>query len=298
MILSKSFFGTKEMPHLEIDEKIIKALAKKSVQEKQTVTGVQKKLSLNLHVDATERLTLVDYPVGYIMKPQTEEYPALPEAEDLVMDMAKIAKIKVVPHGLMKACKTFVYITKRIDRNISRELVEKYAMEDFCQLSEKLTENKYQGSYEKCVDIIDEYSSYSGADKKEFFMRVLFSFITGNSDMHLKNFSLIELEPGNREFVLSPAYDLLPVNIVNLNDDEELALTLNGKKAKIDRQDFMVLAEKCEMSVATANKIIDRMLNTLPEFVALVKNSEMPENLQKSFIQLMQERVKRIESQN
>ena len=294
MRVNKAFFGTKAIPEIIIDKKALNEVVNRSINCKHVVTGVQKKLSVNLEGQAGERLTIVDYPAGYILKPQTEDYVALPESEDLVMDISELAGVRTVPHGLIRLNDEYAYITKRIDRNITKKKATKYAMEDFCQLSEKPTAMKYRGSYERCVDIINEYSSISGADKVEFFLRVLVSFVTGNSDMHLKNFSLIETEPGNRKFVLSPAYDLLPVNIVNPEDDEELALTLNGKKNNINRRDFMVLAEKCKMPSMVAERLIERTVNLLSEFIKLTKQSEMPEDLQEEFIELMKARVMRI----
>lgn len=294
MKVNKAFFGTKATPEIIIDKKALTELVSKSIKGKQAVTGVQKKLSVNLESSATERLTIVDYPAGYILKPQTEDYRALPESEDLVMDISKLAGVHTVPHGLVRLNDEYAYITKRIDRNVTKKIVEKYAMEDFCQLSEKSTAMKYRGSYERCVDIINKYSSISGADRVEFFLRILVSFVTGNSDMHLKNFSLIETEPGNRKFVLSPAYDLLPVSIVNPEDDEELALTLNGKKKNIQRKDFMVLAEKCNMPSMVAERMMNRTINLLPEFIKLTRQSEMPKDLQEKFIELMKERIERI----
>lgn len=154
----------------------------------------------------------------------------MPEFEDLAMRMAEIAGIQTVPHALMKMNGKYVYITKRIDREIIGKSVSLYAMEDFCQLSNRLTIDKYKGSYENCGKIIKKYSTRLGVDISELFIRVVFSFIIGNSDMHLKNFSLKEIEPGSREFCLSKAYDMLPVNIIMPEDNEQLALTLNGKK--------------------------------------------------------------------
>ena len=121
------------------------------------------------------------------------------------------------------------------------------AMEDFCQLDLRLTQDKYKGSYERCAKIIERYSSRKGLDITELYLRIVFSFLVGNSDMHLKNFSLIETEEGSGKYVLSPAYDLLPVNVIMPEDKEQFALAMNGKKTHIRRKDFLVFAEKCGM---------------------------------------------------
>ena len=164
------------------------------------------------------------------MKPQANEYNNLPEFEELAMKLADTVGIKTVTHALIRLDNEYAYITKRIDRKISNGVCQKYAMEDFCQLANHLTVDKYKSSYEYCGKIIAKYSSRLGIDITEMFYRIIFSFVIGNSDMHLKNFSLIETEPGNREFVLTDAYDMLPVNMILPEDTEQMTLTVNGKK--------------------------------------------------------------------
>ena len=120
---------------------------------------------------------------------------------------------------------------------------EKRAMEDFCQLDEMLTQDKYKGSYERCAKLIKKYSSIPALDMAELFLRLVFSFAVGNSDMHLKNFSLIETAPESGVYVLSPAYDLLSVNLVMPEDKEQFALPMNGKKTNLRRKDFLIFAD-------------------------------------------------------
>ena len=226
-----------------------------------TVPGVQKKLSLHLVSDSRKpRLTLVNYPTGYILKPQVAEFEALPESEQLIMTMADMAGISTVPHALIKGNAGLAYITKRVDRNLTSDKVEMLAMEDFCQLDLRLTEDKYRGSYERCAKIIKQYSSRVGIDMAEFYIRLVFCFIVGNSDMHLKNFSLIETAEGSGEYVLSPAYDLLPVNANMPADKEEFALAMNGKKMNIRKGDFLKYADTCGISRQTAEKLIENLV--------------------------------------
>ncbi len=252
----KRFFGTEIIPEIDLSEAKIEQLANDYISHGLTVPGVQKKLSLHLDMLSKKpRLTLVNYPTGYILKPQTEEYENLPELEFISMYMAEITGIKTVPYALIRLNSSFAYITKRIDRNISKNKVEKYAMEDFCQLSNKLTEEKYHASYERCAKIIDKYSSRSGLDLSELFMRIVFSYASGNSDMHLKNLSLIKT---NGEYVLSPAYDLLPVSIILKNDLDELALTLNGKNRNLRRSDFIKFSKAIGLAEKSADNIIKK----------------------------------------
>ena len=146
----KAFFHTREMPILDVTREQLEKLANEAVNEGLTVPGVQKKLSLHLTSDTNARLTIVNYPTGYILKPQTEEFQNMPEFEDLAMRMAELIGIQTVSHALIKMNGEYAYITKRIDREITGKDIHLYAMEDFCQLSNRLTQDKYRGSYENC----------------------------------------------------------------------------------------------------------------------------------------------------
>ena len=252
--------------------------------------GVQKKLSLHLSREDNPRLTLVNYPTGYILKPQTEEYAALPEMEYLVMQMAEATGIKTVPYALMRLPSqnnAFAYITKRIDR-IDHQML---AMEDFCQLDGRLTEDKYRGSYERCGKIIARYSSAKGFDTTELYLRVVFSFAVGNSDMHLKNFSLIESAEGSQTYTLSAAYDMLSTNVVIPADQEQLALTLNGKKQNIRRKDFMVFADALGIPEKSAEKMIAKVVKLKDKYIAMCRASYLPEDMQEALEKLMEKRL-------
>lgn len=287
----KSFFGTNRMPVMDISEEQLEMLANDTVNKGLTVPGVQKKLSLHLSSEKDARLTIVNYPTGYILKPQTEEYDSLPEFEDLAMRLAEIAGIQTVPHALIKMNGKFAYITKRIDRRIKEDTVSMYAMEDFCQLSNRLTQDKYKGSYEGCGRIIDKYSSQPGLDKSELFIRVVFSFIIGNSDMHLKNFSLIETEPAGRNYHLSKAYDMLPVNIIVPQDEEQLALTVNGKKRNIRKKDFILFARSCGIPDKAAEKMIKKLCLLREKYMEECGRSYLADALKEKTKELIVERT-------
>lgn len=292
----KKFFGTAEIPEIEIDEETLELLAQESTTRGYTVPGVQKKLSLHLLSEKKNpRLTLVNYPTGYILKPQVAEFEALPEAEQLVMCMAEGARISTVPHALVQSGENLAYITKRVDRIFEKNHVRMLAMEDFCQLDLRLTQDKYRGSYERCARIVDRYSSRKGLDMAELYLRIVFSFIVGNSDMHLKNFSLMETEEGSGEYILSPAYDLLPVNVIMPEDKEQLALAMNGKKTNIRRKDFLIYADACGISRNSAEKMIGKLVGMKEIFIRMCGESLLPAYLQERFVALMEERVKILE---
>lgn len=288
----KRFFGTTKLPEIEIDDKTLNLLATETTNKGFTVPGVQKKLSLHLVSDSRNpRLTLVNYPTGYILKPQVAEFEALPESEQLIMTMADMAGISTVPHALIKGNAGLAYITKRVDRNLTDGKIEMLAMEDFCQLDLRLTEDKYRGSYERCAKIIKQYSSRVGIDMAEFYIRLIFCFIVGNSDMHLKNFSLIETAEGSGEYVLSPAYDLLPVNANMPADKEQFALAMNGKKMNIRKGDFLKFADTCGIARQTAEKLIENLVKLTPKWLAMCENSLLPDELKDRLKKIIIERT-------
>lgn len=284
----KRFFGMPVLPEIDLSEKALEQLADQTIRKGLTVPGVQKKLSLHLDtVDRKARLTLVDYPTGYILKPQSEDYSCLPEAEFLSMKMAGIAGIPTVPNALLLFQNKYAYVTKRIDRDGDQT----YAMEDFCQLSGRLTADKYRSSYENCGKVIKTYSRNVGLDLTEFYFRLLFCFCTGNSDMHLKNFSLIEDHPGSRRFSLSAAYDMLPVNVIMPADKEQMALTLNGKKRNLKRKDFLILAENIGVSEKVAMGLMKQVVKHKEAFLEEVKVSCVPQEMKEQVLALIQKRM-------
>ncbi len=286
----KKIFGKPESPELPYTEKELMELGIQVVRSQSAVTGAQPKLSLDLmkgeSKGAPTRLTIVGLHGKYILKPQTETYPNLPEVEDLTMHLAEIAGITTVPHSLvqMKSGK-LAYITRRIDRTDKGKI----HMEDMCQLTERLTEHKYQGSHEQIAKALMRYSSNPGLDLVNFYEQVLFSFLTGNADMHLKNFSLINLpETG---YVLTPAYDMVSTALVMPSDKEELGLTLNGKKKKIKLSDFMKAMTNSGIPEKAQRNIVDKMEASLPLILDFVKKSFLPKAMQERYKEIISERA-------
>jgi len=290
---SKKLFNQSTPPLLEYSELEMETLALQVVKSQMTVTGVQPKLSLELtnteNKKEPKRLTIVGLWGNYILKPPTPNFLQLPEVEDVTMHLATIAKIKVVPHSLIRLQSgTLAYITKRIDRVNNQKLL----MEDMCQLTERLTENKYQGSYEQIAKVIKQYSKNPGLDLINFLELILFSFLTGNADMHLKNFSLITQLNGNCE--LSAAYDLVATKIVNPLDDEDFALTLNGKKKKIRKEDFTIVFSNLNLDNKQQENIFKKMENAKEEWFNCIDKSFMSEDFKKSYKNLIKERFLRL----
>lgn len=287
---ARKFFGTKDVPDLPYVRAQIKDLAKEVVRSQTTLTGVQAKLSLDIskgEKNEPDRFTIVGLWGKYILKPQTDVYHSLPELEDLTMHLAEAAKISVVPHSLMRFSDgELCYITRRIDRTNKGG---KIPMEDMCQLSERLTEYKYKGSYEQIAKLINKYSTTPKLDLINYWEVVLFSWITGNSDMHLKNFSLYEMSKG--EFTLTPAYDLLSTALIMPEDTEELALTLNGKKRKINRSDFVKSITSSGIDEKVIDNIAKKFAHTVTKWFGLIDYSFLPPEMQKQYKNLILRRL-------
>lgn len=224
---SKKIFGSEQPPEIDFSLDEIEKLALKVLGKSFSVTGVQPKLSLELtrSEKGKKRLTIVGSWGNYILKPPFSAYPEMPENEDLTMHLASSAGINTAEHSLIRLKSgELTYISKRFDRSKNLKL----HVEDMAQITGTLTERKYSGSMEKVGKAILKYSNFAGNDVIRFFELSLFCFLTGNSDMHLKNFSLITNQ--DDDVTLSPAYDLLSTALLLPEDKEELALPLNGKK--------------------------------------------------------------------
>ena len=279
---AKKFFGKTEAPNLPYSRDNINDLARESVLSRIAVTGVQSKLSMDVNKggkDEPDRLTIVGLWGRYILKPKSKEFPWMPEVEDLTMHLAEIAKIVVVPHTLIRFNDgELAYLTRRIDRDRHGT---KYLMEDMCQISERSTDDKYKSSYEKIAKLIKLHSSAPMLDLANFWEVVVFSWITGNSDMHLKNFSLISRTSG--QYVLSQAYDLVNVHLVFPEDDEELALTLDGKKKNINKQNFVRAMASSGMGDKVIENIFRKFTNVVPKWYDFIDISFLPAELKEKY---------------
>lgn len=290
---SRKIFGSDIAPILNYTRDNISTLAKQIIRSQTTLTGVQPKLSLEINrkdKNSPKRFTIVGLWGKYILKPQTDQFEQLPENEDLTMHLAEIAKIKTVPHSLIRfADGELCYITKRIDRSRKGD---KIAMEDMCQLTERLTEYKYSGSYEQIAKIITKYSKAPILDLVNYWEQLLFCWLTGNSDMHLKNFSLFN--PKGYGFILTPAYDLLSTVLVLPEDNEELALTLNGKKNKIKKIDFEKSMFNSGLSEKQIENIFTKFEKLLPDFISFIEKSFLIDDFKNRYKEILNQMYDKI----
>ena len=292
---ARKFFGSDAAPLFPYTRDNMSELARRVIRTSTSVTGVQAKMSLDVDrgkKNAPAKFTIVGLWGKYIFKPQSDKYPCLPELEDLTMKMAEAAHIRTARHTLIRlADGEFGYLTLRMDRGRKGE---KISFLDMCQLTNRLTEHKYNGTYQQLAETVKKYSSAPMLDVQRFWEIVLFSWITGNSDMHCKDFSL--MGAGNGEYVLAPGYDLLAVQLADPADTEEMAMsfTVGGDKSGFDRNTFLSAFTQSGIPAAVADRMIERMKGYLPEWNKLISASFLPENMKAGYYRLLEKRITRL----
>jgi len=289
---ARKFFGIATAPAFPYTRDNMSELAHQVIRTSASVTGVQAKMSLDVNrggKNEPAKFTIVGLWGKYIFKPQSAKYPCLPELEDLTMKMAEAAHIHTARHTLIRlADGELGYLTIRMDRGRKGE---KISMLDLCQLTNRLTEHKYYGTYQQLAETIKKYSVAPMLDVQRFWEIVLFSWITGNSDMHCKNFSLIDR--GNGDYILSPAYDLLAVLLADPSDTEEMAMSfmVGGPKSGFDRDTFMTAFTQSGVPTAVADRMIERMKGNLPVWEELIIRSFLPEEFKTAYSHLLNQRT-------
>lgn len=255
---------------------------------KMSISGLQIKASVSLN--SQKKVIEVTGEHGtHILKPEPAEYPELPQCENLCMTIAEKLNMEVPPHGLFfMEDKTLCYIIRRFDRGPSEEKIHK---EDMAQLLQINPEQKYDASLETVGKAILKFSRNTYLEAAKFFERVIFCFIIGNGDMHLKNWSLIT--PEDHRNRLSPCYDFVSSSLY-ISHEEESALTLNGKRSKLRKTDFQTLAQSLTLEPRAANNAIARIINSKNDILELVNASELSEPKKKQLGTLIESRCKRL----
>lgn len=258
---------------------------------KMSVQGVQPKLSAQLKIKE-ERFEIVDQFGHYILKTQSEFYPELPENEAVSMSMASIIGIDVPIHGLLYTKeKHMTYFIKRFDRSGH---TNKFAVEDFAQLSSSTRETKYDSSMEKIAKIIINFCTFPKIEAVKLLKLTVFNFLIGNEDMHLKNFSLITLD---KKTMLTPAYDLLNTTIAQKNTREEIALPLNGKKSNLTKRDLLdyYAIQHLQLNKNVINAVIQEIEEAIPEWHTLISHSFLSKPMQKKYRELLDNRWQKLQ---
>lgn len=289
----KKLFGSTKPPVFPYTWEELNTLAEQIISRHITVPGVQPKLSMHFEKAGRgrdARLTLVGLEGGYILKPPVSDYPEMPELEHVTMRLAGCFGIATADCGLIALKEgQLAFITKRMDRVGS----DKLHMEDLCQLTDRLTEQKYRGSMEQVGKAILLHCDNSLFDALRFFEMAVFCFLTGNSDMHLKNFSLLYAPGGPVE--LSPAYDLLPTQLLLPADAEETALTLNGRKRKLGRKDFMHMAEFLHLTERQVKNVFVRFASKMDDALTLLESGFCSDEMTVRYKELIRFRAARLQ---
>ncbi len=259
---------------------------------KLSIQGLQPKLSARLSVKRA-----VFEPVSrnghYILKPQHADYPRLPENEALTMHMARTAGLEVPVSGLLySADGSMTYFVRRFDR-VGR--AGKRATEDFAQLAGKGRDTKYGYSMEQLAGLVDGYCTFPAVERARLFRRTLFCWLTGNEDMHLKNFSVIGRE-GKVE--LSPLYDCLSTTVAlmalgrSADEIEEMALPLHGKKRHLTRRDLVEYYGRSRLGLPqkVTQKALAALSDAIPQWLRLVDFSFLDEGLKSRYRDLLARR--------
>lgn len=278
----RSLFGTSKVPSLDIETSKLHTAALAMVGHT-SLSGIQKKISVNLSAD---RATLQVAAEGgrYILKPQTEAYPHLPENEHTTTQLARLFGIEVATGGLISLKDgSAAYIVRRFDRLSDGR---KHRQEDFCQLAEKSPKEKYDGSAELCIRLLRKYATEPLVEILKLYRLLLFVWWTGNGDMHLKNFSLLVDEADVVR--LTPAYDLVCTRLVI--PDDQLALPILGKRDRLDRMDWVKFGEYCGLPQRAVARILDELVKSASKAKALVRRSSLDETEKGALTALLLER--------
>ena len=286
---AKALFETATVPAIDIDMNALVEAGLSLLRASGSVAGVQKKLSVDRHPDEPRRLNLQALGGRFILKPPVDEYPNLVENEAFCMELSQQLGFPTAPHGLARLVDgTLVYLTRRFDRPPNGI---KVPQEDFCQLSQRPSADKYKGSLEAASKAL-AYSSQAGLDAVRFLELNLMAWLMGNADLHLKNFSLYC--PQAERWQLTPAYDLVSTALVLPGDREETALTLNGKKSHLRLGDWLALSAKLGVGEKVLRNLAGRFLRAWPRVEILCRTSFLPAGQQDSFLGRWQERAGRL----
>ncbi|MEI6050029.1 MAG: HipA domain-containing protein [Bacteroidota bacterium] len=258
---------------------------------KMSIQGVQPKLSAVLSIK-DGKFIIVDKGGRYIFKPQHQFYTQLPENEDLTMRLANEIGLEIPVHGLLwSKDNTLTYFIKRFDRKGQND---KVPVEDFAQLAGLSRDTKYDYSMEKIVKLIDDYCTFPAIEKVKLFKLVIFNYLIGNEDSHLKNFSIIT---DDNQVRLSPCYDLVNSTIELTQQDEEIALPLKGKKKHLTRNILVNYfgIERCELTAKSIEKVLETISLAIPKWKTLIDISFLSKVMKGKYLDLLDGRLTTLE---
>jgi serine/threonine-protein kinase HipA len=278
----KTLFGTDVLPSLDVELSTLYKLAATKMAGKMSISGAQDKISLTVSPNG-KNLRPTEAAGRYILKPEIRLYPLTPQNEHLTMRLANLVSIETPPFGLIRLSDdSMAYVIKRFDR---LDDGTKLHVEDFCQLGEKPMRDKYRGSAELCVRILRKYAREPMIEIRKFYRLLLFSWWSGNGDMHLKNFSLIKTRGGIHQ--LSPAYDLLCTQFYN--QDDPLALPMNGRDRNFSQGSWLKFADYCGLPRRAAKRLLAEQVAAFDPATPLVSSSYLPDEMKEQYLEILRQ---------
>lgn len=286
---------SKNIRHLKDFTAVKSTFPEQAILAKLSPTAAQPFYNVALNINQ-ETFELSDKASTFYLKSQSLFWPALPENEDLTMRLAKLVGIETPLHGLIfNTDGSLSYWMRRLDRpSLKSPTRLKLAMEDFCQLSGLPTGAKKESSLENVVTIIEKYTTFPLVEKEKLLRLVIFNFLVGNTNMHLKNLALIT---HNNLTKLSPAYNLMNTTLALGNKaQEDMALSLNNKKKDLNSQDFIdYFAIQC-LGIPTVRikKILKQIIIATKKMPDLITISFLSDTAKDDYITLTQQRLKHL----
>jgi serine/threonine-protein kinase HipA len=280
---ARALFGSTRVPTIDLELARLHTVAQAMVGHT-SLSGIQRKVSVGLTADRATLRVAVEKG-HFILKPQAQVFPSLPENEHVTMRLAEAAGVQVPPNGLVRLRDgSLAYLTRRFDRTAGGG---KLLQEDFCQLGELAPKQKYEGSAELCARLVRRHASEPLVATLALFRQVVFAWWTGNGDMHLKNLSLLRGEDGVHR--LSPAYDLLCTDLVV--EDDQLALPVGGNRRGVTPRQWLDFASYCGLTPRATARALGQVHAALTPALALVARSFLPEEMRDRYARLLGDRA-------
>ena len=282
----RSMFGKPIRPTIPLSLGEISLQAQR-LAGKLSISGVQPKLSVRLDGD---KLVPVECDGRFILKPQTQEFAEMPQNEYLCMQMGKRFGLNTADCLLLElADGSPAYVVKRFDRRKKGQKIEKLHCEDMQQILGG--RDKYIGSHEQIAEAIRKYCTFAPLELQRLFDLTIFNFATGNGDAHKKNFSLLTTEG---KVALSPVYDLVSSRLAIPEEDDELALTINGRVEGLSRSDFEAFADGLEITSDYTQKKLSQLLSLREEFYRMITDSTLSSALRERLAGIVTDRLDRL----
>lgn len=213
-----------------------------------------------------ERLTLpLRGQLGdWIVKMPGTAYTHLPQNEFAIMECARAVGIDVprtrliprdelpdLPDAVWPGGQDLAYAIERFDRTPEGDRVH---IEDMAQVRGFPPDRKFDGAFESVAAHV--YRGHDLPAYLEFVRRLFFSLAVGNTDMHLKNVSLIYRDP--RRPTLSPTYDILCTVPYLTPDPIDTGLKLAGSRRfdRVSEVSFQRLAERVGAPVDETLRVV------------------------------------------